>query len=1089
MLHGSPGTGKTLLAKAVANETNAHFIHLDSPSTMCVGGETEIFTNPKGRRKISEMFKEAEESGEVIVQDKFKKIIVPKEETKVFAMNDNFEIVTDKVKSLLKMEADETYEIKTKKKGNFKTSKNQPFATLSNSGDVMWKRAEDLSAGDYVAIAGEIKPKENNPIINWFDKIDKSKFYTEVNGKDVSLMNINQESITTLRYVTLPQNIKLAKNIFPIKEITPNFMEFIGAIYSDGWLSDDHVGIADEKPEFRVRYKFLFMKLFGIPENRIADKMDKILVYSTALTNYLNQGFDIIRGKKPLDIKLPAWILKCNKECIAAFLRGYYHGDGCEGWSKSKYPSPVFYSKNREFLKDIQLLLLNLGIISKIEYHKNEYGDMWKTVILDTEGRERFNEYIISNFKKDITRNWLINRIRKGSMEKLPNISLLLKNLKEKLRVVYNVNLDEESTERYISGRDKLTFRKGRYILEHFKNRKQELERAYEKFKDIKNKYLTESKEELKSLVKLANIKEGHFTNKSEFNLVKEYIKGKGKLTEQRKNKIMGILEPFFMVIKDYELNENLNKLESLLSGKIKWDVVTKINRSGASTLYDFTMETYGNFLGGNPLTVLHNSKYVGEAEKKIRDIFDEAEKNAPSIIFIDEIDAIASKREESYGEVEKRVVAQLLSVMDGLKSRGKVVVIAATNRPNSIDTALRRPGRFDREVEIGVPKFEGRLQILKIHTRNMPLKQDVDLKEIARITHGYVGADIEVLCKEAAMVVLRKLLPDLKYEKDEAIPQEFLERLQLGMEDFKDALKMVRPSALREVFIEKPTITWEDIGGLDNIKQEIKEAVEWPLKHPESFKRLGIKAPKGILLYGPPGTGKTLLAKASANESEANFILVNGPELLSKWVGDSEKGVRKIFEKARQASPCIIFFDEIDAIASRRGRNSDSGVTERMVNQLLTEIDGLQELNDVIIMGATNRPDIVDPALLRPGRFDRIIFTPTPDDKSRLGILQIHTKGMPLAEDVDLNILAEKTQNFVGADIQSLCREAAILSLRDDMNSEIVSMKYFEEALQKVRPSITQEDIKRYETIEEEYLRTARGAAIREKDTTSYFG
>src|SRR3989344_982176 len=332
--------------------------------------------------------------------------------------------------------------------------------------------------------------------------------------------------------------------------------------------------------------------------------------------------------------------------------------------------------------------------------------------------------------------------------------------------------------------------------------------------------------------------------------------------------------------------------------------------------------ETNAHFIHLDGPSVM--SKYVGEAEKRIRDIFEEAEKGAPSIIFIDEIDAIASKREESYGEVERRVVAQLLSVMDGLKSRGKVIVIAATNRPNSIDPALRRPGRFDREVEIGVPKFEGRLQILKIHTRNMPLKQDVDLKEIARITHGYVGADIEVLCKEAAMVVLRKLLPDLKYEKDEAIPQEFLERLQLGMEDFKDALKMVRPSALREVFIEKPTITWEDIGGLDNIKQEIKEAVEWPLKHPESFKRLGIKAPKGILLYGPPGTGKTLLAKASANESEANFILVNGPELLSKWVGDSEKGVRKIFEKARQASPCIIFFDEIDAIASRRGRNSD---------------------------------------------------------------------------------------------------------------------------------------------------------------------
>ncbi len=482
-------------------------------------------------------------------------------------------------------------------------------------------------------------------------------------------------------------------------------------------------------------------------------------------------------------------------------------------------------------------------------------------------------------------------------------------------------------------------------------------------------------------------------------------------------------------------------------------------------------------------------SKYVGEAEKKIRDIFEEAEKNAPAIIFIDEIDAIASKREESYGEVERRVVAQLLTTLDGLKARGKVVVIAASNRPNSIDPALRRPGRFDREIELGVPKADARKQILKIHTRNMPLIEDVNIDELARITHGFVGADLEVLCKEAAMVILRKLLPELKYEKDGPINQEFLDKLKLSMSDFREALKSVRPSALREVFIEKPTTTWKEIGGLEPVKQEIKEAVEWPLKYPDAFISMGIKPPKGILLYGPPGTGKTLLAKAAANESEANFILVNGPELLNKFVGESEKGVRKIFEKARQASPCIIFFDEIDAIASRRGRSAEGGVTERMVNQILTEIDGLQELNDVIIIGATNRPDIIDPALLRPGRFDRVILTPVPDEKSRLGILQIHTKKMPLTKDVDLNVLVEKTPNFVGADIESLCREAAILALRKDMKAKEVTMKDFEEALKKVRPSITQEDMKRYEEIEEEYLRTARSAAIRDKDHLSYMG
>ncbi len=978
-------------------------------------------------------------------------------------------------------------------------------------------------------------------------------------------------------------------------------------------------------------------------------------------------------------------------------------------------------------------------------------------------------------------------------------------------------------------------------------------------------------------------------------------------------------------------------------------------------------------------------SKYVGEAEKRIRDIFEEAEKNAPSIIFIDEIDAIASKREESYGEVERRVVAQLLATMDGLKDRGKVVVIAATNRPNSIDPALRRPGRFDREVEIGVPKQESRLQILKIHTRNMPLNEDVKLEEVSRITHGFVGADMEVLCKEAAMVVLRRLLPEMKYKKDEPIPAEFLEKLEIKMADFMEALKYIRPTALREVFIERPNTTWEDIGGLAETKQELKEVVEWPLKNPDVFKNLGVKAPKGVLLYGPPGTGKTLLARAVANESEANFILVNGPELLNKFVGESlpydeelivrensivkrikigeivekkldvdvlafdkdkkvvftkisdfikhpltgklfeittrtgrkikvtdhhslfsfingkfgdiptshlisgesyiavpknlnlpreslkefnlysyfkndgnifvanvsdyvfrarmilgldktanilgitkkvlsdaigknlpisiikfnnlineaklaldyneikiklknsihsydcifkidsdlwnligvwvaegdfngytirihnqnkeirnkmhkicnkygftyskmkncmtinslflqkvftnilslsegaenksiptilftldkeskakflqgyfsgdgsgcikkngclaieagtiseklandllyllldfgivatcykrlektgsitnrigifsiknferfkeigfidrlrndrisyilsnqkwhvdeviplsgelynmvikdlpknnhsmvrknklkeillyvdkdqldykeywdlvqgdiffdmvkeikelpsqdyvydvsvpdgqnfiggfggifahnsEKGIRKVFEKARQASPCIIFFDEIDAIAPRRGRSSsDSGVTERMVNQLLTEIDGLQELNGVIIVGATNRPDIIDPALLRPGRFDRVMLIPVPDDKARLQILKIHTKNIPLTKDVDLGVLAEKTPNFVGSDVESLCREAAILALRKDINTKQVTMKDFNEALKKVKSSINSEDIKRYEEIEDEYLRTARGAAIREKDHLTYMG
>jgi transitional endoplasmic reticulum ATPase len=651
--------------------------------------------------------------------------------------------------------------------------------------------------------------------------------------------------------------------------------------------------------------------------------------------------------------------------------------------------------------------------------------------------------------------------------------------------------------------------------------------------------------------------------------------------------------------------------------------------------------ESEANFLlvNGPELT----SKFYGESEKRIRDLFDEAEKNAPSIIFIDEIDAIAPKREETYGEVERRMVAQLLATMDGLKSRGRVVVIGATNRPNALDPALRRPGRFDREITIGVPNRAGRLNILKIHTRNMPIrgsiysdileknfspglerkikdinnninknKEDLinledeitklnkerknadknllnkilitiqrldqkrtqlinelqkikdslsfseelinklktnkieiklivedikimeeakeryseedprlqviknslgdpykklesfnllneiiektrqegiprDLDRLSEITHGFVGADLSALCKEAAMNVLRRILPEMKLREKEPIPQTILEKLLVTNDDFKEALKIVRPSAMREVLIEKPNVKWEDIGGLEDLKQELKEAIEWPLKHPDAFTRVGIRAPRGILIYGPPGTGKTLLAKAIATESEANFILVQGPELVSKWVGESEKGIRKIFEKARQASPAIVFFDEIDSIAARRGTEVGTKVIENMVNTLLSEMDGLKELNDVVVLAATNRPDLIDPGLLRPGRFDRIISTTIPNKAARLVILNIHTKNMPLAKDVDLEKLAGFTEHFAGSDIEALCREAAMLALRKNLNIKNIAMEHFEEALKKVKPSITDHDLKKYKEIEEQYLRTARGAAIREQQ--SYLG
>ncbi|MEM0088220.1 MAG: CDC48 family AAA ATPase [Archaeoglobaceae archaeon] len=535
-------------------------------------------------------------------------------------------------------------------------------------------------------------------------------------------------------------------------------------------------------------------------------------------------------------------------------------------------------------------------------------------------------------------------------------------------------------------------------------------------------------------------------------------------------------------------------------------------------------------------------SKFYGESEQRLREIFEEAKQNAPSIIFIDEIDSIAPKREEVTGEVERRVVAQLLALMDGLESRGQVIVIAATNRPDAIDPALRRPGRFDREIEIGVPDKEGRKEILQIHTRSMPIEPeysrkdvlevlealktrfekkfiedmkekvnkakdekeirevlsrdenlfrevkakliDAMLEDLANRTNGFVGADLAALAKEAAMHALRDRMEkgEIDIEAKE-IPAEVLSKLVVTKKDFDEALKFIEPSAMREVLVEVPKIRWEDIGGLENVKQELREAIEWPLKFPDLFRATNIKPPKGILLYGPPGTGKTLLAKAVANESNANFISVKGPELLSKWVGESEKHVREMFRKARQVAPAIIFFDEIDSLAPRRGGIGDSHVTERVVSQLLTELDGLEELRDVVVIAATNRPDLIDPALLRPGRIERHIYIPPPDKEARKEIFRIHLRGKPLSEDVSVEELAEKTEGYSGADIEAVCREAGMLAIREAVAhirdpreaKEIaqkvkITRKHFEEALRKVKPSLTKEDLRRFETFMKDF-------------------
>jgi AAA family ATPase, CDC48 subfamily len=493
-------------------------------------------------------------------------------------------------------------------------------------------------------------------------------------------------------------------------------------------------------------------------------------------------------------------------------------------------------------------------------------------------------------------------------------------------------------------------------------------------------------------------------------------------------------------------------------------------------------------------------SKYYGESEQNLRNLFEEAKKNAPSIIFIDEIDAIAPKRGEVTGEVERRVVAQLLTLMDGLQERGQVVVIGATNRPDAVDEALRRPGRFDREIYIGMPDKQARKEILSVHLRNVPQcgeeeiskkicshEDKIDLDEIAEMTNGYTGADIAALVKEAAMMRLREAIDNKEIDPEQpTIPPEKLGKIRLRRRDLLEAIKYVQPTVLREVIVEVPEVHWEDIGGYEKVKQELKEMVEWPLKYPKYFDEIGTEPPKGILLYGPPGTGKTLLAKAVATESQSNFIAVRGPEVLSKWFGESEKAIREIFKKARMAAPCVVFFDEVDSIAPARGTRFDSGATDRIVNQLLAEMDGIAPLKNVVVIAATNRPDIIDPALLRPGRFDRLVYVPPPDETARFEILKVHTRKLKVSDEIKANDfsylkdLAARTEGYTGADLASLVREAAMLALRESVEQKLehakpVEKKHFEEALKIVKPSLTKFDIEKYEKLSEEVKRTIR--------------
>jgi SpoVK/Ycf46/Vps4 family AAA+-type ATPase len=968
LLHGPPGTGKTLLAKAVASETNSGFLLINGPEIMCVAGDTEILTNPKGCVKAKQIFDDAKKSGRGKEEGSVE-VVELKNPVSTYAYKDG-KITKAHITHTTKLRAP-SFKVELNDGNDVIVSQNQPFLVHRN-GELVWKRLEDLKKGELVAKVNGIECEGKSYMIDFSlpDMIEKSNKFT-LQSKNLSRSN----------WITLP------------KKTSPDLMEFVGLVMSDGHVDkrEESITFANNELMLRERFKELVQTLFDCGMSEYED--GRVVVYSKLLVQYV-MSLGIDSGKNRSII--PHYMYLLPKDEIRAFIRGYFDGNGCaavtpfttKNEKKVSYPSPIIYCQSKKFLAQLQSLMqLRLSISSVFHVHNTPKGKMYKLAIKGYDGRKKFIEIGSSGVKFEKLRQIEKNQKVKES-ENIPTPLSLIERIKEKLPYA-----DYQSND--------------------------------------------------------------------------HYMYGKGKFTRYTLHKLFALAE------KNGIVDERVLKEYSLLQRKdIGWLQIKSIEDVGEMELYDFTVDK-DSFTTQN-LLLLHNSKYYGQSEENLRKKFEDAQKNAPSIIFIDEIDAIASKREETRGEVERRVVAQLLSLMDGLQNRGKVIVLGATNRPNSLDPALRRPGRFDREIEIGVPSKEGRLDILKIHTRNMPLAKSVSLEQIAAITHGFVGADMSALTKEAAMVVLRRILPDIKLEEDQPISKEILEKLRVRMKDFKEALKIVRPSAMREVLVEVPNVSWEDIGGLEKVKRELREAVEWPLKHPKVFSRLGIRPPRGILLYGPPGTGKTLLAKAVAQESEANFILVNGPSLLSKWVGESEKAVREVFRKARQTAPTIIFFDEVDSIAPKRGAHSDSHVTERVVNQILTEMDGLQELHDVVVIAATNRPDMLDTALLRPGRFDRIILSPVPDEATRERIFAVHTQGMPLHTDVDIKHLSLHTKGYVGADIESVCREAAMIALRVDMATKIVKSEHFEEALKKVRPSVT-EDIQRMYEQMRDYFTQAR--------------
>ncbi|MBU1204133.1 MAG: AAA family ATPase [Nanoarchaeota archaeon] len=1008
LLHGPTGTGKTLLAKAVANESEANFKVVNGPEIMnkfygqSLTGDEKVLINE------NRLFKRIP----------IKEISLEGKQVQAVCFDEGGKVILKEIKELIKHKPrSKIFEVTTRSGRKIKVTEDHSLFTIGEKGITDVKTSELKENKSFIAVPNKI-PLNPNPVTE-IDLTEclknedygicvrnvqndlksakkklgikrmafilgvREKYAYDIISKNVGVRFSKFSKLMEeagIKYNKDFLQIHTKSGTFPhLINFSEDFWTFLGLWVAEGSYMKNGVRLSIHRKEEKI-FSELCKKLFGHitvyrkPNSQGSDIIISSLILKKVMEDVL--GFNSGATKKVI----PQIVYNLNRECLAAFLRGYFSGDGS---INTKTPAPMIEvsTESPNLADDIMFLLLQFGIVAKVYLRKNR-----------SQKRICFADY--------------------DNLEKFKEIGFLDSN---KNQIIYSYT----STQKF-SRRDQLPI-------------------------------TGVVKQIIESIPRLRNC----WKNSKSIG----------------KNVLQQVPDPL---------------LQSLIGGDIYWDKIISIkemNLGETDYVYDISVPGAENFISGFGGIYAHNS------ESNLRKIFEDAEKEAPSILFFDEIDAIAPKREESYGEVERRVVSQFLTLLDGLKSRGKLIVIGATNRPNSLDPALRRPGRFDREIAIGVPNKHGRLNILKIHTRNMPLAKDVNLERLSEVTHGFVGADIAAMCREAAMNVLRRMLPELKIGEKEEPSKEVLEKLQVSSEDFDAALKLVRPSAMREVLVETPNVHWQDIGGAKDIQQELKEAVEWPLKNPEVFKKMGIRAPRGLLLHGPPGTGKTLLAKAVANESEANFILVRGPELLNKFVGESEKGVRKVFEKARQVSPAIIFFDEIDSMAPRRGYGSDSQVTERVVNTMLSEMDGLEELGEVVVLAATNRIDILDPALLRPGRFDRLLLTKPPTKSEREAIFAIHSKKMPLAKDVILKKMAEKTEGYVGADIEAVCREAGMLTLRENLKSKEIKNKHFEQALRKVRPSVTPQMMEKYKKVEEDYIQKTKAGISTETQESRSMG